>query len=326
MRSHEIEAWALKLVDQVKNGQPIEDARVELKADWPDARKAARRIAGHANAARGVSILWLIGLDEKRGVIGVQHGDLADWYAQVKSQFNELAPFMTDINVPVAGNVIVALLFETDRAPFVVKNPDGSGSISREVPWREGTAIDSATREQLIRLLSPLRSQLAFEVLKGGLTCRAYEQTESDLWNLDVDLYVETEVGQAIVIPFHRCGVSITIQSNGDTITFQKIALGPPIRYGSRGSSVQSKTIESTSDEALLYGPGRLILLGEAVVSFNDAPAIQVADDVSHVSMRVSLLPVYAEQASIIRAELVPTAPEHGERYRWTFPTTQPSP
>ncbi len=326
MRSHEIEAWALKLVDQVRNGQPNEDSRVELKAEWPDPRKAARRIAGHANAARGVSILWLIGLDEKRGVIGVQHGDLADWYAQVKSQFNELAPFMTDINVPVAGKVIVALLFETDRAPFVVKNPDGSGSISREVPWREGTAINSATREQLIRLLSPLPSQLAFEVLEGRLICRSSEQTKSDVWNLDVNLYVETDIGQAVIIPFHRCGISITIQSKGDVITLQKITLGPPYRYGFSGSSVTSKTIESTSDEVLLYGPGRLILSGEAVVSFNDAPAIQVADDVSHVSMRVSLLPVYAEQASIIRAELVPTAPEHGERYRWSFPTTQLTP
>jgi hypothetical protein len=45
----------------------IEDDRVELKADWPDAEKAARRVAGHANASGGGSVLWIIGLDEQRG-------------------------------------------------------------------------------------------------------------------------------------------------------------------------------------------------------------------------------------------------------------------
>jgi len=42
-------------------GQPIEDTRVEVKAVWPsDSNYAARRIPGHANAAGGESILWLI--------------------------------------------------------------------------------------------------------------------------------------------------------------------------------------------------------------------------------------------------------------------------
>ena len=69
MRNHEIEAWALGIIDRVIQKQPIEDDRVELKAEWPDALKAARRIAGHANAARGEPILWLIGVDEKAGAI-----------------------------------------------------------------------------------------------------------------------------------------------------------------------------------------------------------------------------------------------------------------
>lgn len=49
----------------------LSSCRRELKAEWlPDHSKVARRqIAGHANVARGD--LWLIGVDEKRGVAGV---------------------------------------------------------------------------------------------------------------------------------------------------------------------------------------------------------------------------------------------------------------
>ena len=64
MNSTQIESWALRIIDIVKKGQPNEDFLVELKRDWIDKDKAARRIAGHANAARGENILWLIGVDD----------------------------------------------------------------------------------------------------------------------------------------------------------------------------------------------------------------------------------------------------------------------
>lgn len=66
MRQIEIEAWVLRVIEQVKRGQSNEDSRVELKARWIEPEKAARQIAGHANAARGDKILWIIGLDEKK--------------------------------------------------------------------------------------------------------------------------------------------------------------------------------------------------------------------------------------------------------------------
>lgn len=65
MNSRQIESWALRVIDCVKNGQPNEDFLVELKTEWIDTKKAARIIAGHANAARGENILWLIGVNEK---------------------------------------------------------------------------------------------------------------------------------------------------------------------------------------------------------------------------------------------------------------------
>jgi hypothetical protein len=65
MKSYEIEDWALQIIDQVVNNKPNEDSRIELKTGWIDSKKAARRIAGHANSCQGEPILWLIGVDEK---------------------------------------------------------------------------------------------------------------------------------------------------------------------------------------------------------------------------------------------------------------------
>lgn len=66
VRRIQIESWASTVIAAVEAGQNSEDSRVELKAELPkDPRKAARLIAGHANAALDESLLWLIGVDEK---------------------------------------------------------------------------------------------------------------------------------------------------------------------------------------------------------------------------------------------------------------------
>ena len=140
MRKHEIESWTLSVIERLEKGQPIEDSRVELKAEWPEKQKAARRIAGHANQARGEPILWLIGVDEDKGPIGAKKADMAQWWGEVVTQFDGVSPEVTDLVVPVKGVSVVALLFETDRFPFVVKNPahgkPNGGPVEREVPWR----------------------------------------------------------------------------------------------------------------------------------------------------------------------------------------------
>jgi hypothetical protein len=56
MKTHEIEAWALRVIQRVRSGGGVEDFRVELKREFIDPEKAARRIAGHANSAGGEPI------------------------------------------------------------------------------------------------------------------------------------------------------------------------------------------------------------------------------------------------------------------------------
>src|SRR6266540_4555312 len=108
MRTYEIEAWALRAIERVEQRQPNEDSRVELKAEWPDdPERAARRIAGHANALRGEPILWVIGVDEQQGVKGASQNNLANWWPQVKAQFDGFAPDVREVLVPCKDNKTV---------------------------------------------------------------------------------------------------------------------------------------------------------------------------------------------------------------------------
>lgn len=53
MKTSDIERWALRVIDRVRRNERVEDSSLELKSTWPnDPWKAARQIAGHANAAR----------------------------------------------------------------------------------------------------------------------------------------------------------------------------------------------------------------------------------------------------------------------------------
>lgn len=164
MKNSEIESWALRTISQAQSQQPSEDSRVELKSIWPpDYSKAARRIAAHLNAARGEPLLWLIGVDEKTGTtLGADRLEFTKWIGGIAGEFDGLAPRCYDVNVPTNNNsTVVALVFESDRAPYVVRNPKFGTSkepIALEVPWREGTAVRSATRADLLLILSEKRS------------------------------------------------------------------------------------------------------------------------------------------------------------------------
>jgi hypothetical protein len=119
----EIKSWAVEVIDRIKSQKPVEDSRVECKATWLDAKTIAHQFAGHANAAKGETILWLVGVDEKAGVItGVERNELANWYPQLVKEFDGVAPCLTaDLNIDIDNKTVMALLFETSNAPFVVK-------------------------------------------------------------------------------------------------------------------------------------------------------------------------------------------------------------
>jgi len=257
MKTSEIEAWVFQIVDQVSNKQPNEDSRVELKRTWIDTYKAAREIAGHANANRGEDILWIIGLDEKEGIIGADKKELANWLPQVWHYFKEIHPEVIDLNVQINGKTLVALLFSGDRIPFVVKNKAfghaDSGSVELEVPWREGCQTRSAKRSDLIRILVPMSQLPKVEFLGASIIVLPRNEQDFEA-NITAHLYLYPYQFQTLAIPAHRC----ELQAKIDNIGFgesERIVL-KALNDPSGGKS--EPLINCTKTEAIVYGPGLL--------------------------------------------------------------------
>lgn len=323
MRPFEIESWVLRAVDQVSRSSHCEDSLVELKSAWPKPTVAARQIAAHANAARGAPILWIIGVDEVSGVLGADATELADWFSAVRSYFNHVYPELQDINVQIGDHTVVALLFQTDRAPFLVKNPvfgaPGGGSVEWEVPWREGRKTRTANREDIIRLVGPLVRLPELEWLKCSVSVRVEKSADEaslQKWYLYGSLYVVPSGPEPLVIPFHRCGVTVTL-ANGQVLEdWPDFRLSPPRRmYMSRGSgissSVDSMTVESSSSEVIIAGPGR-VKFEASVISDQDPEP--VAGNVS-VTLRLNAIGTNAH--SVIEKILQPSACDKDFRAKW---------
>jgi len=161
MTPQELELWAREIVATVLSKQPVEDSTVELKANWIEPEKAAERLAGHANASRGASILWLIGVDERNSSLtNVDPIEKENWYKAVQKYFDGFAPrLQLDVNIRIQNSIVVALYFDTaHESPYVVRNTKSGGNYPEYVvPWREGTRLRSARRDELLRILIPIR-------------------------------------------------------------------------------------------------------------------------------------------------------------------------
>lgn len=284
MRSQDIEAWVLAIVDRLKANQPVEDSNVELKSKWSDRfDRMARRLAGHCNAARGEPVLWIIGIDEKSDkVVGAERSDLVKWLDAVRLHFDSLPPDLEkDMVVPVEDTSVVAMLFDTSRAPYVVKNPangqPGGGPVEREVPWRDGTSVRSARREDLIRLLVPIHHLPAIELLNASLGVSTYTDCTTDpvkeglRWELSLELYVEPVDRNRVVIPVHRCVASTVALLNSEPCPLKKIRMGPWLRAVTGGGPAfptdmrLSRTIDSSPTEVIVDGPGLVLFSAETI-------------------------------------------------------------
>jgi hypothetical protein len=222
LTKREIESWVLRILDRIGHNEPIEDSAIELKSEWPDPKKAVRRIAGHANAARGEPILWLIGIDEKRGVLGASYSDLADWWSQVRAEFDSVEPTLTSMNIVWNGCCVTALQFDTNRSPYVVRNPEfgrsGAGPVEREVPWREGTSVRSATHNDLVLLMTPLRALPFCKLIGGMLILQLPKDADDYLWTFFMKVFISPEMGQRTVFLDSDCDAAIEWRSDSPTI------------------------------------------------------------------------------------------------------------
>jgi hypothetical protein len=325
----QIEAQVLGIFDVVKSGAKYEDALVELKADWPSPERAARRIAGHANAARGGAILWIVGLDETNGVGALTAVDLADWWAQVQRCFDGPAPDLRDLVVQTPDGPIHALHFDVARSPYVVKNPTfgsaGSGPIEREVPWREGTALRTARREDLVRLLVPVLRLPEVEILDANVIGRESSDSRTSRMEADdpntveqmFDLYMNLEMyvtpprDELVVLPVHRTSVTVRLGADGATCAVGNCRYATPAWGAFNDKRVDSVSVETTSSEAIVHLPGRLILNGHFVREFRDVLHSEA------LTIVYAVQPVHADLGLQTEVKLVLARPERDGEMKW---------
>lgn len=321
LRVIEIENWARQVIERVERGSTIEDSRVELKRDWPDgdSNKTARRIAGHCNANTGERVLWLIGVDEKSGVTGASFADLSRWWPMIESQFDEQAPSVRDVVVSAAEGTVVALVFETDRAPFVVRNAahgqQGGGPVSLEVPWRATTSVRSARRSELLRMLlatSALPS-LTLRNAKADLWGRGEEANMEATLTVVVTVYAAIPFGSAVVLPDHQTSGRFSLEKMGIgndlqvELAAKSLPDSPVMRVRGRiriepSNDSPLHTVHQGDQQIVLQGPGFFRFQG----SFQLATVRHVWGDPGPLEISFTTRPVGSELSATVDAILLP--------------------
>jgi hypothetical protein len=213
VRRTDVESWAAGIADIATAGGRVEDSRVELKSKWPDdLNSAARQIAGLANAARGEPVLWLVGVSDAGQVLGAPDVDPNNWWAGVRTQFNEdIAPDFDSFVVPYKGESFVAVCFECSRVPFVVVNKE-KRIPHLETPWREGTSLRSARRSDLLRMLTPVSRLPQIDVLTATARLTRERNSPDRTLSLQLNLYFYPPQGTPVYLPDHRSDVSLQVE------------------------------------------------------------------------------------------------------------------
>lgn len=317
-----LESWVLEIITRAKSGSNAEDARVELKREWPNPEKASRRLAGHANASFGSQICWVIGVDETHGVIGAQPQELSNWWQATRAYFDGEVPSLTDLAIQVDGKTVIGLIFDTSRPPYVTKNPKfgqaGGGPVSLEVPWREGTSVGSASRNNLLRVLSPTITLPEIEVLRGSGTLTNITHYPDDnivgvKLSFTLSLYLVPRSDSALVVPFHRCSCEVVADgTDGRVEDFEITMYRPSAHHGAAGFRSDSATMERTSSELIAMGPGKCSI--NATAQLKETPAWLKKFPVN-LKIRISVIDAALPVNIDVHAKLV--SPGNNELLRW---------
>lgn len=261
MTQNELRAAILRAVAAIARGEVPEDDAVELKGAWPaDDATFARLLAAQANAARGHEFAWIIGVDEKRGVVGAEARDPAEWLPRLRPTFDGgILPRLTHLNVEIDQKNVVGLAWEPDDPPYVLRQK--GERVTREVPWREGTSVRSADRTDLLRLLEPAMLVPSIERVAGFLSYLAGRLTDDRLsieWHLQASYRVTPRGRDPLVIGRASFGVRLKFAS-GDELKFTPHVVNRP--------GAPHPLVSHTSDEVVFQGAGTIQLLSPQIKS-----------------------------------------------------------
>ena len=238
-------SWTARVISRAMSQAPIEDASFELKATWPEPKRAARQLAGHANASRDPTLRWLVGVREDGQVGGASRIELSSWWTQVRAHFDGQAPALSErvVHSPNHPPVMV-LQFDVGHRPYVFK-PEPRGT-DREVPWREGTGTRSATREELNSIFLKEPELPTASLLSAVLTAT---KTQHEVhWILHADLFVEADPSTTLVIPEGRC--------RGEVICDELQIIAPLERFSFHMPFGDTHQVQSLPNQVVYRGPG----------------------------------------------------------------------
>jgi hypothetical protein len=223
------------------------------------------------------------------------------------------------------------MLFETTRAPFVIKH-DGD---RLEVPWRDGAGTRSARREDLLRLLVPQIAVPRFDVLSCNLYITAPNKG-SPHWfgELNLQLYAHAPLDAAIIIPEHTSRATISgVPTVADEVELKNLRLSGAQIYGAgpvaarfdHGPEPASvfHTVHTGDKQVIIAGPG--IVHGRAIVNEDQDRWSDIAKFSTDLYLRLRMDAIDVDRSLTVDAQLRREVSPTGASPRWVLRRHRPS-
>ncbi|MBS0660483.1 MAG: hypothetical protein JSR82_19860 [Verrucomicrobia bacterium] len=294
-----LEHRALLALDDWRAGRvpPLAERLTRL----PTLTAGARLLAGQANAARGRELLWLVGGGRAGSTEPV--ATARSWFAAAAAHFEGLAPEAEFVALEDGTERLAAVAVRTARAPFTLRP---RGARPGEVPWYDFSrrTLRSATRLDLVRLVTPLGELPQFEFLEAELTFFKNLQPRSRTtyrWTLDASVYVLPRSADRLILPFHKLRAEVGIGAwSGRAAELHLTA------------DRQSPALRVTESALLADGLGRFFLYASGSTEVEslpwDEPAVFTAE----------FLPAGAELCALAQGRLQrETVLEANQMARW---------
>ncbi|MEV0334500.1 hypothetical protein [Nocardia sp. NPDC050717] len=300
MNKVQLEIRVNELVNHVVAGGKIEDDHVEAKREWPKEDKAGQ-LGGMANKAGGQPILWIVGLCEgSHRVVDLGDTDPASWWQGMRGGFAfDVAPALSHFGFMTQHGWVVALLFETDQAPYLVKLPKvpkdpnnpavGFRWATNAVPWREGTSVRAATRAELLSILAPAATVPKLDLVRGHADL--YERKEATVGGdptakvaVNVEMLIDTAPGDHVLFPNHRHSVTVVAPGGQrfdcGEITFRTSAQSVPQQISPPGvrTVFRPQMIKAINEYGATDQPYGLIVRAPDVVMLHAELSFQTTD------------------------------------------------
>jgi hypothetical protein len=124
---------------------------------------------------------------------------------------------MLNVVVPWGATTsVLALCFETTRAPYLIGVGADDPRPDLEGPWREGNSTRTAHRSDLLLVLADRVDLPDLEVIDAWVEAIVRDEAPDRVrLELQMAVYVDAGSTDQIVFPFHRCRGSIEIPAWG---------------------------------------------------------------------------------------------------------------